>query len=216
MDALAELNTRFYAEATLAFVRGRLHAPDLDAVDALPAARKAGLQLTKFKRSEVLPRVRRVIGALHALQPVDLLDVGTGRGAFLWPLLEALPGLPVTAIDRRRDRAADLQAVTRGGVRRLTAACMDVQGLALTEGSFDIVTMLEVLEHLEQPLLAAREAVRVARRSVVVSVPSHPDDNPEHLHLFTAEQIERIFMDAGASRVTVEHVLNHRIAVIRK
>ena len=216
MDGFAELNSRYYAEVTLAFVRGRLRAPALAAADIIPASREAGLRLTKFKRSSVLPRVRRVIGALHSLHPADLLDVGSGRGTFLWPLLEAMPQLPVTAFDSRPDRAADLQAVTRGGVSRLTAVCMDVQGLALADGSFDVVTMLEVLEHLEKPSLAAREAVRVARRAVVVSVPSQQDDNPEHLHLFTADQIERMFLNAGASRVSIEHVLNHRIAVIRQ
>lgn len=110
----------------------------------------------------------------------------------------------------------DLEAVTRGGLTRLTAACMDVHRLALSDGCFDVVTMLEVLEHLANPPLAAREVVRVARRAVVVSVPSQPDDNPEHRHLFTAEHLERTFLDAGASRVTVDHVLNHRIAIIRK
>jgi 2-polyprenyl-3-methyl-5-hydroxy-6-metoxy-1,4-benzoquinol methylase len=216
MDDFEKLNSRYYAEAVLAFVRGRLRDPALGVADALPAARLAGLRLTKFKRSQVLPRVRRVIGALHSLHPAELLDVGAGRGTFLWPLLEAMPQLPVTAFDSRPDRVGDLEAVSRGGLSRLTAACMDVHRLALSDGSFEVVTMLEVLEHLENPPMAAREVVRVARRAVVVSVPSQPDDNPEHRHLFTAEHLERTFLDAGASRVTVDHVLNHRIAIIRK
>ena len=81
--------------------------------------------------------------------------------------------------------------------------------------SFDVVTMLEVLEHMRDPLAALRCAVATARRFVVLSVPSVPDDNPEHLHLFTPDQLRRMAEEAGGVRTTVEHVLNHRIAIIR-
>jgi hypothetical protein len=75
------------------------------------------------------------------------------------------------------------------------------------------VTLLEVLEHLPSPQAAAREAVRVARRAVVASVPSRSDSNPEHIHLFDASHIETLFVHAGARRVKVDFVLNHLIAV---
>ena len=38
-------------------------------------------------------------GEGRGLAPASLLDVGSGRGAFLWPLLEAFPGLPVIAVE---------------------------------------------------------------------------------------------------------------------
>ncbi|MEE8522945.1 MAG: methyltransferase domain-containing protein [Thermoanaerobaculia bacterium] len=188
-----------YVELAAAYVRGK------------GLADEAGLH--RFKRTVGLPRVQRVIGALRALAPRTLLDVGSGRGTFLWPLLDAIPDLPVLAIDRLPYRVADVACVRRGGIGRLTAARMDVNRLALADRSFDVVTVLEVLEHLELPQQAAKEAFRVAERAVVASVPSKEDDNPEHLHLFDKGSLEALFLAAGARRVAIDYVLNHIIAV---
>lgn len=75
--------------------------------------------------------------------------------------------------------------------------------------------MLEVLEHLDDPQAAAAEATRMARRFIVVSVPSQEDDNPEHLRLFNQASLCELFLNAGARKVTCEWVLNHMIAVVR-
>jgi hypothetical protein len=88
-------------------------------------------------------------------------------------------------------------------------------GCLSREGSFDGATVLEVLEHQENPLPLAREAVRLARRFVIASVPSKPDDNPEHVQLFTGETLKALLMDAGAVRVSIDYVLGHIIAVAR-
>ena len=202
-----------YAALAAAFARGRLGRPELDDVAALAAGASAGLRLHRFKRTSELPRVRRVIGALRGLAPATLLDVGSGRGAFLWPVVDALPELAVLAIDRLAHRVADIDAVRRGGVARLAAARMDAGALAVTGSAADVVTVLEVLEHLADPAAAAREAMRAAGRAVIVTVPSRPDDNPEHIHLFTPAALERLLRDAGAARVTVEHVLGHAVAI---
>src|SRR5256885_902167 len=74
---------------------------------------------------------------------------------------------------------------------------------------------IQVGEHVPDPERAAAEAVRVARRFVVASAPSHPDNNPDHVRLFTAEALDRLFLAAGAARVAVEFVPNHMIAVVR-
>jgi len=83
----------------------------------------------------------------------------------------------------------------------LTIVRMSVEQIGFAPQSFDVVTMLEVLEHLRNPLLALRCAVSVARRFVVLSVPSVADDNPEHLNLFSAERLIEMANEAGAVRV---------------
>jgi SAM-dependent methyltransferase len=200
---------RYFTDLATAFVRGRLGAPAATIEDGLAA----GLRLHKFKQNTELPRVKRVLGVLRGLAPESLLDIGSGRGTFLWPLLATFPSLPVTAIDWSERRVSDLAAVRDGGVARLSVARMDVQNLTFPPRSFDVVTMLEVLEHLPSPQLALNRVMEVASRFVVLSVPSVPDDNPEHLHLFSMEQLRDMIADAGCKRVTFDHVLNHRLMV---
>lgn len=191
-----------------------LTAPQLAALVALGRAR--GMRLHRFKRTMGLPRVAKALGALRGIAPAELLDIGSGRGAFLWPLLDALPWLPVTAADTLDYRVADIARVAAGGVANLRAAQADATDLPFDDASFDAVTMLEVLEHIPDTAAALREVMRVARRFLLLSAPSKPDDNPEHIHLFDAAALDRLLRAAGAARVSFDYVPGHIIAVARK
>ena len=223
--------TPLYTTLAAAYVRGKLTpTPGLDhtlfatpldrlsdeqllALVALGRAHE--LRLHRFKRTMGLPRVARVLGALRGLVPADVLDIGSGRGAFLWPLLDAFPSVPITAFDRLPYRVADIQAVTDGGVANLRAVQGDATELPFEDAQFDVVTLLEVLEHIPDTGRALQEVCRVARRAVLLSVPSKADDNPEHIHLFDARTLEQQLRAAGVSRVSFEYVPGHIIAVAR-
>jgi len=153
--------------------------------------------------------------SLRGLAPLNLLDIGSGRGTFLWPLMAAFPDLQVTAVDVSERRSCDIAAVRRGGIERLNVIRMDAQWPALAAGIFDVITMLGTLEHIVDPQQALNGLVAVARRFIVLTVPSAPDENPEHLHLFAPEQLHTMAKKAGVARTTIEHVLNHRIVVMR-
>lgn len=216
-DHLHEVSTidpeRYYADLAWAFLRGRLPGGG-DGAELLAAARRAGLRWHKFKRKSGPPRVTHVLSILEGLAPQSLLDIGSGRGAFLWPVVARFDQLAVTAVDRLAHRVADIEAVRTGGIARVRAHAADVAALPFDDAAFDVVTILEVLEHLEDPAAAARETLRVASRYVVASVPSHEDDNPEHIQLFTRDSLTELFQRAGAERVQISHVLNHMIAVV--
>lgn len=227
MDTESALYTRFAA----AYVRGTLvnlpaHASTLvsaplDALDAdqcatlIAVGHDAGLRLHRFKRTMVLPRVHAVLGILKGMAPTTLLDIGSGRGAFLWPLLDAFPWLPITALDRLDHRVRSLQAVRAGGVETLTVQHGDATCLSFPDHAFDVVTMLEVLEHIPDTARALAEVCRVAQRFVVLSVPSKPDTNPEHIHLFDATTLEQRLRAAGAVRVSFDYVPGHMLAIAK-
>jgi ubiquinone/menaquinone biosynthesis C-methylase UbiE len=220
MDAMndADLDATYYVALAAAFVRGRLGiAPNVSTSthDLVRQGLKAGLRLHKFKRTMELRRVNQVLGVLRGLAPSELLDIGSGRGTFLWPLVDAFPGLPITAVDISERRVADIRAARAGGLEHVAAQAMDATHLRFADESFDVVTMLEVLEHIPQAQRALDEAVRVARRFLVLSVPSKPDNNPEHIHLFSGTILSDMLRLAGARRVTVEYVLGHLIVVAR-
>jgi 2-polyprenyl-3-methyl-5-hydroxy-6-metoxy-1,4-benzoquinol methylase len=225
--------TLLFERLAAAYVRGALRAeletpggaalltaPLADLADTELAAliqigRERGLRLHRFKRTMGLPRVHAVLGILHGITPTELLDIGSGRGAFLWPLLDALPWLPVTAVDVLDHRVIDMERVSAGGITMLTAARADATNLSFAAGSFDVVTMLEVLEHIPDTAVALRSALRVARRFAILSVPSRPDGNPGHIHLFSAARLAALLYEYGAARVTIEQVPGHLIAVAK-
>ena len=182
--------------------------------EILVAGRAAGLKLYRFKNThDDLPRVRRVLGFLKSVGIGSLLDVGSGRGVFLWPCLNAFPDLKVTGIDILAYRVDLLKTVIRGGVANLAAQLGDICDSPVAEKSHDVVTMLEVLEHMRQPGLAIRSAVAIARQYVVVSVPSKPDNNPGHIHLLTKPVLAQLFHQAGCDRLHFDGVAGHLVLV---
>lgn len=174
--------------------------------------REWGIKLYRFKRAhEDLPRVRQVLGFLRGVCPESLLDVGSGRGVFLFPFLDAFPQVKVTCLDILDYRVEFLEDIRRGGVFNLMPVLADIRSQPLPDKSADVVTMLEVLEHIPDVRAAIAPAVRIARRYVVVTAPSKPDDNPEHIHLLTKDLLTEYFRQAGCTRLHFGGVPGHLV-----
>lgn len=176
------------------------------------AGSRMGLKMYRFKRThEELPRVRRVLGFLKSLPFESLLDAGSGRGVFLFPFMEQFPRASVTAVDVLEHRTAFLETIHRGGMEQLTVMQADICSQPLPDHSVDIVTLLEILEHIPDVERAVAAAVRMARKYVVVSVPSKEDNNPEHIHLLTKKTLTDLFTNAGCTRLHFDGVNGHLI-----
>ena len=174
------------------------------------------MKIYHFKRSDrTLPRVHKALGFLKGVYFDSLLDIGSGRGVFLLPFLEEFPYVSVTSMDLLDKRVQMLEDISRGGVDRLTVRGESICDTTLPDKSYSVVTMLEVLEHIPDVEQAIRQAVRLARDYVVVTVPSKEDDNPEHIHLLTKEKLTRYFNDAGVSRLSFDGVPGHLFMIGR-
>lgn len=106
-------------------------------------------------------RLARILGHLGT----TLLDVGCGPGA-LWPHLEAQSQLKWIGLDVTQEMLATAHRLfPRVGCLRGDAGC-----LPFADGTFDIVSLRHVVEHLPHWLMekALAEAMRVAKRAVVI------------------------------------------------
>lgn len=175
------------------------------------------MKMHYFKVKEDLPRVQVVLSFLQGIVPAgqcnSLLDVGSGRGVFLFPLLREFPDLEVTSFDILPHRVVLHECIREGGVKNLHPMLEDICTWNGPEKSFDVVTMLEVMEHIPDTLAVVKNAIRLARNYIIVSVPSKPDDNPEHIHLFSTDDLKRLFLENGCSKVKFTGVTGHTIMI---
>ena len=173
---------------------------------------QTGQKLYPFKTGKAeLPRVRQVLGFLHGIEFETLLDVGSGRGVFLLPFMEEFPQVQVTSLDLLDKRVTFLNELAAGGYSQLMAYNKNICDQPFPDNSFDVVTLLEVLEHIPEVDKAVAAAVKMAKKYVVVSVPSKEDDNPEHIHLLTKDILTKLFADAGCTKLHFGGVNGHLI-----
>jgi hypothetical protein len=133
----------------------------------------------------------------------EIVDLGSCFGFF--PLRMAAAGLTVTATDLSAPTMELLDrmcVMLRRPVRTLGCDAADVP---LPDGAADTVTVLHLLEHLD-PVVAAEvldEALRLARRRVIVAVPFEdvPRVSYGHVQRFDLAVLGAM-ADARRSRVT--------------
>jgi SAM-dependent methyltransferase len=109
------------------------------------------------------------LAACAALIPAvaaSVLDVGAGQGAFLRWLEEHHPVFRLAGIERA-------QSAINVAVCETRISLGDISALPNPDRSFDVVTALEVLEHLPFSVYDAgrAEMARVADMAIIISVP---------------------------------------------
>jgi SAM-dependent methyltransferase len=147
------------------------------------------------RRAIVLDAVRRAL-AEGASRP-RILDAGCGGGAVLaeLALLGPAVGLEPSPASRERALARGVAEVVDGDLARLPFA----------DREFDLVTALDVLEHLDDDRGALAELRRVVRPggALVVTVPAHPrlwsshDELNHHRRRYTSGTLRAVAAGGG-------------------
>jgi len=128
------------------------------------------------------------------------LDIGCGNGLYGNAISEVCGDLlQLDIADRRADAA-----------KNFPFRMMDVQRLDLEDNTFDYAVAFDIMEHLDDDALFARELFRVCRKRVILSVPAADDTilkrfNLTHKHHtdkthrreYTEEQLRGVLESAG-------------------
>lgn len=120
-----------------------------------------------------------------------VLDVACGTGLLCRKIKESLPATRVLGVDfaeytleqnRQRDRALGIEY-----------RCVDIRhSLRAVEGSFDVVTMCEILEHLEKPEAVVSDALSLLKSGGRFILTCPHDDaipDPEHLRCWGHDEV---------------------------
>jgi 2-polyprenyl-3-methyl-5-hydroxy-6-metoxy-1,4-benzoquinol methylase len=136
------------------------------------------------------PLVERTAPGLHqhvmplllriAPPPATVLDLGAGTGAWAERLVEY--GYLATAVER--DRSSFAAAVVP-----VTEADLNTNFSRLLPGRFDVITAIEVIEHLENPRQFLREcaALLIDGGRVIVTTPNVESATGRLRFMFTGE-----------------------------
>jgi SAM-dependent methyltransferase len=137
-----------------------------------------------------------------------ILDIGCGDGRFLQVLKDFGPSdWELVGVD------FDEAAVERCRARGFTAIAKRVEDMVDEEGTFDAVVMLQLIEHVEDPVALARRVAKLLRPGgvFVVETPNLAGWDyrlfhrrwwghyhfPRHWNLFSTASLERMLTDAG-------------------
>ncbi|MCC2668215.1 MAG: type 11 methyltransferase [Armatimonadetes bacterium] len=132
-------------------------------------------------------------------RPLRILDAGCGTGGMM-DLYRTWPDPEVTGDDFSPDA---LRFSHGRGHHRLVGG--DLTLLPFRTGSFDVVSALDVIEHVEQDARAVSEIARVLRPGgiLVATVPAYQflwgphDEALHHMRRYTAGQFNRVIHDSG-------------------
>jgi len=127
----------------------------------------------------------------------SILDIGGNQGHVFRGT-----GLDVTLLDINEFEPCEFPQVVA-----------DAHSLPFADNSFDITCLLEIMEHVHNPILVEREAARVARKKVIFTVPNEYEWPPE-LKPFTTLQ-DRLKGNGSMSPFDMAKEMNPSLTKLR-
>ena len=114
--------------------------------DLIETARQKSIDIHFLKRLEN-PRIKHCLGIARNLMPSTLLDIGSGKGFFLWGMLEVNPVIRITAVDMNNKLLERIAKVAKYSGASIETTDCNAEGMSFDDNMFEMVSMLEVMEH---------------------------------------------------------------------
>lgn len=118
---------------------------------------------------KIIDRIGRYLSLIEAREPT-ILDAGCGEGFIDALLMEKFAYTNLVGLEYA-DEAIKIAKQINPEVRYIQG---DITKMPFQDHAFDIVISTEVLEHLEEPGIALKELIRVAKKFVLITVPHEP------------------------------------------
>ena len=154
---------------------------------------------------------RNLDDLLDSTEPQSLLDLGCGEGVLTQRWARRLAPARVVGVDLDDPRIAAEWA--KHAEPNLEYIAHRAERLPFADGEFDVVSAIEVLEHVPDPAHTLAEMVRCAGRHVLISVPREPlwravnmargaylrdlGNTPGHLNHFSLRKIVALCNEHG-------------------
>ncbi len=157
-----------------------------------------------------------------------ILDIGSGEGLVDFFLSRQDQGISLIGGDFDTEVLQLSQKINPEGAY----LGLDARALPFEDSSFELVMMMEVIEHLEDYKKALKEASRVSKRFAILSVPEWPfyqasnflilknmrnfGEHPDHVVQFTARSLKNELMHLFRAGVEVHRSFPWIIALAMK
>jgi SAM-dependent methyltransferase len=140
----------------------------------------------------------------HKILGRSVLDIGCGSGVSLSLLKIFRPSMKVCGFEGTPSSELIWKE------RNLPVKVGDISSLPFDANSFDTSFSSHVLEHLECPVRAIEESLRVTKLRVIHAVPtgdvSDKNLGSPHIHIFNRQNLRELMESAGCSNVRIENV----------
>ncbi|SHK30921.1 class I SAM-dependent methyltransferase [Rhodothermus profundi] len=167
--------------------------------------------------------VRRALRRIFARWPTDrrvrVLDAGTGFGQYAYYVARRYPQAEVVGVDLKTDYLEQARRfVARTPVADRVRFLQDDLTRLQTEGPFDLILAVDVLEHIEDDLAVLRNFARVLRPGgyVIINTPSdqggsdvHAPGQQSFIDEHVREGYSRELLEARLGEAGLEPVESH-------
>jgi dolichyl-phosphate beta-glucosyltransferase len=154
---------------------------------------------------------------IRRFAPTDgwLVDIGAGPGG----VTASLGWVPDQSVAVERNAQLVKETKRRSAVQGVVG---DANQLPIADGTANVVCLLDVIEHLSDPVSALREAARVLSNDgrLIINVPAHPrlwssaDEVLGHARRYTRSSLRAELEAAGCEVIWCSHVFSWLVAPV--